>query len=176
MSRLLEKISQSGFLVTWAVIRAGWDGPMNFQPLLSAAEVNSYAEFRVADVEEDSLSFVADLCTTKDSAEISANLAELVPIVNEYANRVWRVILVADLLKSLSCEPVDALSTLSDFWLKCGCPVDSPHIVQGVNNDIQPCTYYTKEMLATLLREHVQWIKSESAELYGVDDLHNKVD
>ena len=55
----------------------------------------------------------------------------------------WLLVCLDLKLNELSLDPVYGLLELSNFWIDWGQPKNSPHRIQGVNNDLDASDYYT---------------------------------
>jgi hypothetical protein len=161
MSRLSEMRSL-GLPVTWATVRAGWEGVGRLGRQLTAADLEAFAcqelEHACGTRPE-----IAELCAGADEETIGVALARLAPNIPSRAIRTWRAFQLTQLLKELPESPVDGLSELTAFWNALDFPQDMPHVVQGLGNDITPNEYYTQENYRYLVDRHKAWLRSEIA-------------
>ena len=163
----IDDIKKFGFKVTWDVVRLGWEGPGNFQRQLFVDQINYFADLMIIDASDAELGKIAELCTTADEQVIAEMLFHLSPEISDRALRIWRVVLLESTLSSLSNDPLYGLIELTDFWSKLGYSLDSPNIIQGVDNDLTPTEYYTQENLEKILDSHREWLKKEIKNFRG---------
>ncbi len=64
---------------------------------------------------------------------------------DELEDRKLRAVLVSKYLKEKNSNCIDGLMGLTDLWIELGCLSDSPHIMQGKDNKINPIEYYTDD-------------------------------
>ncbi len=79
----------------------------------------------------------------------------------EFEKRKLRVILVKKVLEYKNDNYIDGLMDLTDLWIGLGYPQDSPHILQGIGNNIAIKDYYTQEYYDFLYQRNVTWLKNE---------------
>jgi hypothetical protein len=163
MTDVLDQIKNLGLPLTWATIRAGWEGIGHLGRQLTAADVAAFACQEIANASAEILLDVADLCTGSDSESITEALARLAPDIRDRDRRTWRAVELIHLLEELPESPIDGLAELTDFWGALEFPDDMPHVVQGLGNDISPLDYYTEKTYRQLLDRHRTWLRSEIA-------------
>jgi hypothetical protein len=161
------------FQVNWTIVLIGWEGPAEQPPSVSTEELLAYAEERLGSSsnfshEDELIVNLMSLDSQRVSRERLRDLLQRLAMSggNEAIElRKWRVILLKELLKTLSDDPILALISLTDFWASFDFPADSPHIVQGRGNTLSPTEYYQEGNLKTLLERHRTWIANEIATL-----------
>ena len=79
----------------------------------------------------------------------------------ELEERKLRAVILNNRLKKKKSNYVDGLLELTDLWIELGCPVDSPHIIQGQDNEISPSEYYTESNYNYLFEKNKKWLKKE---------------
>jgi hypothetical protein len=161
MSRPLDELRNLGFPVTWATVRAGWEGVGNLGRQLTVGDVSSFACQQLEHASAKVLSDIADLCAGLDEDNIDDVLRRLAPTISSREIRKWRAFLLAQLMKTLPESPVDGLAELTAFWNALDFPGDMPHVVQGLGNEISPNEYYTQDNYRMLLDRHRVWLRSE---------------
>ena len=161
----IDDIKKLGFEITWEIVRLGWIGPGNFLRQLSVEEVHTFADFMVNEASDNELEQIAELCTTHDEQLIAEILSHLSPEINDRTVRIWRVALLKATISSLPDDPLYGLIGLTEFWSNFGYSSDSPHIIQGVDNDISPTDYYTQDNFDKALDNHREWLKKEIKKL-----------
>lgn len=79
----------------------------------------------------------------------------------ELEERKLRAVILNNQLKKKKSNYVDGLLELTDLWIELGCPADSPHIIQGQDNEISPSEYYTESNYNYLFEKNKKWLKKE---------------
>ncbi len=169
----IDSLIQMKFDITWEIIRLGWLGPGDFQRQLSVDEISAFAEVEIEKAYGIKLDYISELCVTKDEESIDENLMHLSPEISERTVRIWRVLLLKELLDILPDDPLKGLIELTDFWLKFGNPEDSPHTIQGVGNIIQPLEYYTDQNYINIISKHKTWVDKEKNNLLEIGSRKN---
>lgn len=166
----LEQLKKNKISVNWTTIIIGWYGPGKFVRQLKEKDIIDYAiNIILNDENQKQEVLLLASYSEKDCCEIEELLNKLAKeekVNKEVEERKWEVILLMNLLKGLSDSPTYGLIELTDFWEKFDYPVYSPHVVQGVRNNISPSDYYTKENYRALVNMHEQWIESQLEEIY----------
>lgn len=80
---------------------------------------------------------------------------------DEFEDRKLRAVIISDSLRLKKDNCIDGLMELTELWLALGCPKDSPHIIQGKDNNISPNEYYTDDNYNYLYAKNKDWLKSE---------------
>jgi len=166
----LDHMGQMGLPVTWAVVRAGWQGTGMLGRQVTAQQVKAFAQERIPATEGALLADVAVLSLPADEQAIGAALGRLAPGVCEQALRAWQAYLLARLLDDLPTDAVDGLCALTDFWAALDFPEGMPHVVQGRGNTIAPREYYDEGNYRRLVSDHRQWLRRQIARLGGDAD------
>lgn len=168
MSELFSTIRRM-FPVNWLTLLIGWRGLGNRSKLVDLQDVRDFSADMIGCSEELDTR-VADLATISEAGgdrvdSMLTDLAKEGVYLYEDEVRKWTVILLEQTLASLPDDPLYALLQMTDFWCQFGFPSDSPHEVQGKGNNLTPAEYYTHEMYDRLLRQHMSWLKRETARL-----------
>jgi len=163
MKTYLDQIRILNLPLNWTVVRKGWIGPMNFPPLISAGEIRTYADMQILHASDTELADVAALCTSYDSEVISECLSRLTSDIDANADRVWRAVLLQDMLDTLASvtDVYEKFSQIYEFWCNCEQPEELPFQLQGFDNNISPQEYYTVENYALQHSRLVRWVASE---------------
>ncbi len=98
---------------------------------------------------------------TNDILDIMYDLANEENSQDELENRKLRAVLLSRHLKQKNNNCIDGLMELTDLWIELGCPNDSPHIIQGKDNQINPIEYYTDDNYNYLFKRNEEWLKRE---------------
>lgn len=96
-----------------------------------------------------------------DLLDIMYDLADEENSQDELEDRKLRAVLVSKYLKQKNSSCIDGLMGLTDLWIELGCPSDSPHIIQGKDNKINPIEYYTDDNYNYLFEKNKMWLKNE---------------
>jgi hypothetical protein len=166
----LKILQDAGFAVRWGTVLVGWIGPPQFPRLVEAQDVVSFAIDQISDEQigsdKDILELAGLIGTEYD--EIPAYLRRLAAREKfkfDWELRKWRFILLKQALDGLPDDPIYGPIRLTEFWSKFDFPADSPHIVQGRGNDIEPQDYYAPETFNVLLKRHYRWLQEEELKL-----------
>jgi hypothetical protein len=165
----LKTLLDSRLPVNWATMRTGWNGPGKFPPQLSVADVAAYATqlieenleqpdcvLRLAGADENEREMV-EKCLLRLAAQAGAD--EAVEL------RKWRALMLEEVLETLDDSPLYGLIGLTEFWEKFDYPPDSPHQVQGRDDQLSPADYYTAANFRRVLAQHRRWLDEEKASL-----------
>ncbi len=164
----LKDFKDKGFNVSWKLINIGFHGSEEFYEELSSKDIINYAISILESDFKDSVykRLVEEIaCEYEENYEkLDYNIKELVKLENnidyKLEFRKWVYMYVSINLKKNS-DNIQGLIELTELWAKLDFPDFSPHIVQGVNNDIIPQDYYTTENYNYLLRKHFEWLEGE---------------
>lgn len=165
----LEQLKRNEIKVNWTTIMIGWYGPGKFSRQLKEKDIINFAINLITndDNQQQDVLMLAS-CGEKDSCEIEKLinwLANEEKGNREVEERKWQVILLINLLKKLNEKPTYGLIEITEFWEKFGFPEYSPHIDQGINNNINPSDYYSKENYDITIYLHKKWIKNQLEDL-----------
>ena len=164
----LKDFKDKGFNVSWKLINIGFHGSEEFYEELSSKDIINYAISILESDFKDSVykRLVEEIaCEYEENyGKLDYNIKELVKLENnidyKLEFRKWVYMYVSINLKKNS-DNIQGLIELTELWAKLDFPDFSPHIVQGVNNDIIPQDYYTTENYNYLLRKHFEWLEGE---------------
>ena len=174
---------QAWFDANWTTVLVGWNGLgflspwpdrwTEFPPLLSADEISSYAEERLASCSNPTeQKLIVELLSLDLRTESRQTLSALLERLSAFDRgdpafelKKWRVALLEQVLENLPEEPLYGLMAFTEFWQDFGYPPDSPHEVQGRGNTISPADYYQQENLNRLVVRHRAWIENQKATL-----------
>ncbi|MBP3800973.1 MAG: DUF2247 family protein [Clostridia bacterium] len=173
--------------ISWKLIDIGFHGSKEFYEELSSKDIINYA---ISTSENDFKDLAYKRLVEKIACEYEDNYEKLDYIIKELVKlennidyklefRKWVYMYVYINLKKNS-DYIQGLIELTELWAKLNFPDFSPHIVQGVNNDIIPQEYYTAENYNNLLRKHFEWLEAEleniKKEENSKETLYNKND
>lgn len=157
----LESIKQLGLPITWRLLSiAIYDGYLQREAAV---------DYAIEQLESGNEQMeVCELASTHPSEkdDICALLKRLVAQENTNHELEWRKLraaLVNEALKEKKENCVDGLVCLTELWIGLGCPSDSPHIIQGQNNSIEPKDYYSDQNYDLLYEKNTEWLKKELA-------------
>jgi len=164
------------FFINWVTVIIGWNNYFHQPPLISFDEIKEFAFKRLESLdcspfEEETIIKLLSLNET-DRETISVLLNSLIPQSNATTSieeRKWRVIRLDEMLNSIPVNPIDGLIALTDFWASYDYPSDSPHIVQGKDNEISPVDYYKESFFQKMLLAHRKWICKEKQEIHNIN-------
>jgi hypothetical protein len=161
----IELFSNNSIRITWTSILIGIEGPGKFNRLLEWEEVIQYAIDEVNKQQGDS-DVVKEIAFSYSNEgdllyKLVLDLSNSENIDREVELKKWIVILLSEHLKNTPENPLYGILHLTEFWEKFNYPDDSPHIVQGMGNEIKPEEYYSKENYEKCVLEHKNWILHE---------------
>jgi hypothetical protein len=159
----LDDFKLNNLKINWMTILIGWEGPGKFEPQLTPKEVINFA---LDQSEIDTREYVLMLasCNENEVEEIGVlirKLTERENVTRENELRKWRVLIVKQALMKVKQEPLYGLIELTELWDKFGFPIDSPHIIQGLRNNISPVDYYSEENFSQIIECHKKWVDHE---------------
>lgn len=160
----IEDFEELKLKITWKLLDIGFMGSETFRNELSSQEVIDYAIFEMSNDnnDEDVIGLACEY--SKNTYDVNDYLKKLVSKENttyEIEFRKWRVVYVKKQLIEPADDYLNGLLELGDIWVKFDFPEDSPHIFQGINNNIAPGQYYTEENYKKLFEKHLMWISDE---------------
>lgn len=80
---------------------------------------------------------------------------------DDFECRKLRAVRVNNFLKDKNTNCIDGLMGLTELWLELGYTDDSPHIIQGKDNNISPVEYYTDANYNYLYEKNKRWLRNE---------------
>ena len=97
----------------------------------------------------------------EDIMNILYDLADEEKSQDDLEYRKLRATRVNNFLKDKNTNCIDGLMGLTELWLELGYTADSPHIIQGKDNNISPVEYYTEANYNYLYEKNKQWLRDE---------------
>lgn len=166
----LDDMRDMGMRVNWRTLLVGLEGPGKHPPTITLGDVSAFAsEQHATRTTAESEDVVAVLVASSDDAgearEILQRLAEKEESDPERELRKWRLVLLRQAMMDLPADPLYGLIALTEFWERFDFPADSPHVVQGRGNRLDPSAYYTKENYLALVQKHRDWAHREATSL-----------
>jgi hypothetical protein len=161
----LKRFEEEGIEINWLTIVIGWYGPGKYTRLLLNKDIIEYATNLIVEQnnQEEQVLMLAS-CREQDSEEIDTILNKLalgVVTSKDTEERKWVLILLKDLLFSISSNLIQGLVEITSFWEKFNYPSYSPHIIQGVNNNIKPKDYYSEQNYKKIIEAHKIWVENQ---------------
>lgn len=145
--------------ITWRILYRGL-----LEKQISISEIVEYA---IEQLEKgDDRIEVCELAgfSDNDIEDIMSILCELVTeekSQDDLEDRKIRATRVNNFLKNKNTNCIDGLMGLTDLWLELGYTDDSPHIIQGKDNNISPVEYYTDANYDYLYEKNKDWLRDE---------------
>lgn len=155
----IKNFNQLGLFVTWRLLYIAL-----CEKQLQEEDVIKYA---IKQLEEgDDRSEVCELAGAyADEHEHIQNLLwELISqenTQNELERRKLRAVIVDKALRIKNDNYINGLIDLATLWCGLRYPSDSPHIIQGKNNNITPKEYYAVGNYDILYEKNAKWLKTE---------------
>ncbi|WP_214824144.1 DUF2247 family protein [Exiguobacterium algae] len=161
----LQLFNDNSIPITWTSILIGIEGPGKFNRLLEWEEIIQYAIGEVNKQQECS-ELVNEIAFSYSSEgdliyRLVAKLSNSENIDREVELKKWIVIILSEKLKNTPQSPLYGMLYFTEFWEKFDYPEYSPHLVQGMGNEIKPEEYYSKGYYEKCALEHKQWILHE---------------
>lgn len=155
----LENVKQLGLSITWRLLYVAI-----CEKQLQEKDVIEYAIEKLE--EGDDRSEVCELAGSyvDEQEDIRNLLWELLKQENtkdDNEKRKLRAVIVNNALRIKYDNYIDGLMNLTDLWISLGYPSDSPHIIQGRDNNITPSEYYTADNYNLLYERNVEWLMTE---------------
>lgn len=97
----------------------------------------------------------------EDIMNILYELADEEKSQDDLEDRKLRATRINNFLKDKYSNCIDGLMGLTELWLELGYADDSPHIIQGKDNNISPVEYYTDANYNYLYEKNKNWLKDE---------------
>lgn len=97
----------------------------------------------------------------EDIMSILYELADEEKSQDDLEDRKLRATRVNIFLKDKNTNCIDGLMGLTELWLELGYTDDSPHIIQGKDNNISPVEYYTDANYDYLYKKNKNWLSDE---------------
>lgn len=157
----IEDIKELNFTITWRLLYRGI--------LKKQLGIEDVVEYAIEQLEKGNDRIeICELAGGGDS-DLDDLLNILYELVNEensqdeFEDRKLRAVIVNNYLKDKNNNCIDGLMGLTDLWMELGYPSDSPHIIQGKDNNISPIEYYTDDNYNYLYEKNRKWLKKEIA-------------
>jgi hypothetical protein len=169
----LDDFSAAGFRLTWKLLDVGFKRCRYFAGSLTEKVIVEYAQTLLGTVEDEQVLLLASE-VDGDSERIDRRLRLLAEQENTFYEteyRKWRVLYVRDNLpRDDGIDHITGLIQLLDIWAKFDFPDDSPHIIQGRDNNILPQDYYTEDNYRMLLKRNEVWVEKEISEIRAAEE------
>lgn len=155
----LENIKNLGLSITWRLLYIAI-----CEKQLDEEDVIAYAIEKLED--GDIGSEICELAGLKadepdDIRHLLLGLAKQENTQDNIESRKIRAAIVSNALRIKEDNCINGLMNLTDLWVKLGCPSDSPHVIQGRDNNITPEEYYTIKNYNFLYEKNMEWLKKE---------------
>lgn len=82
--------------------------------------------------------------------------------------RKWQYLYVMQYFPPKNENYIDGIVELGDIWADLDFPDHSPHVFQGVNDQISPQSYYTKENYEQMYEKHLEWLVREKENIQSM--------
>jgi hypothetical protein len=174
MSKLNE-IESLGLKITWSLIFLGLYGHGQMEPQISKDDVVNYSCAIISadsQFNEEIVLLTWNSISDYEMKNILTKLMQKEHLDIQLEFRKWRALIVNQTILSFVKNKIDYLNgliELTELWASFGYPDDSPHVIQGRNNDLTPQEYYSKKMFDSSLQEHQRWVEKEIKFLKEID-------
>lgn len=155
----LEDIKNLGLSITWRLLYIAI-----CEKQLGEEDIIAYAIEKLED--GDTRSEICELAgaradETDDICRLLLRLAKQENTQDNIESRKIRAAIVSNALKIKEDNCINGLMNLTDLWVELGCPSDSPHVIQGRDNNVTPEEYYTVKNYNFLYEKNMKWLKNE---------------
>lgn len=154
--------------ITWTLIDIGYRGSGAFQYQLTTREILDYASSLLVndDISDDVVQLAA--ANEKDEEVIAKYVRRL--SLQENADRSvelkkWCACYLKKGLIYDECNYINGLVMLTDLWINIHETADFPYTFQGVENNISPKEYYTRENYERLYLKSCEWLEKTLTQL-----------
>ncbi len=155
--------------INWKTIYFGWKGIGRKDRLIEINEIVNYAigtAVNNSDCESEVLEIASIYKGNSDGVEeLLKSLSEKELSNDEIEIRKWILILLVEVLKGLSVEPLYGLIELGEFWSQFDYPDFMPFQLQGRGNNISPEEYYTRGNYEKVIESHRKYVDRELEKL-----------
>lgn len=159
----IDDIKQLGLNITWRLLYlCHIKGEMNNEEIIGYA-IKKLEQGNNNDKILELASLSAD--DNEDVCNLLLQLIKEEDTDQTFESRKLRALIVNKTLKTKNKNYIDGLADLTDLWIGLEYPDDSPHIIQGRNNEIRPTEYYTKDNYDFLYEKNVNWLHNELLDL-----------
>ena len=160
----ISELEKLGLKITWKLLYLGYSGYSDFGKQISASDVIAFAIDQL--VSDSCNNDICELASSYESEDedilrILHQLAMNEKSNNEFELRKLKAAIVSNALKTKDPNCIDGLMELTDLWIELGYPSDSPHVIQGRENNMSPQDYYTEENYEKLYNKNISWLKTE---------------
>ena len=157
--KMIENIKNLNINITWRLLYIAVQ-----EKMISPEDVIEYA----ADIfmQGDDRMAICELAgaDNNDLEYIKEKLFELVQDENsdkDFEERKIRAVVLSEELKEKNSNYINGLMKLIELWVRFGYPADSPHVIQGRDNNISPTDYYTQSNYDKLYAKNKEWLEKE---------------
>ncbi len=155
----LENIKKLGLSITWRLLYKGiCEKQLNAEDVIDYAIEKLEAGDSRIEVCELAGSYVDE---QEDIRSLLCKLVEQENTQDDFEDRKIRAVIVSNALRTKDNNCINGLMNLTDLWIGLGYPGDSPHIIQGKDNNMTPKEYYTIENYNLIYEKNVEWLKKE---------------
>ncbi len=155
----LENIKKLGLSITWRLLYKGiCEKQLNAEDVIDYAIEKLEAGDSRIEVCELAGSYVDE---QEDIRSLLCKLVEQENTQDDFEDRKIRAVIVSNALRTKDNNCINGLMNLTDLWIGLGYPSDSPHIIQGKDNNMTPKEYYTIENYNLIYEKNVEWLKKE---------------
>ena len=166
------------FPVNWGTVSVGWNDASQQLSQITFNEIKEFAFERLesSDCNQSEEEAIIQLLSINQNEADYEDVRNLLFSLSSLSNakialeeRKWRVMRLDEILKCIPLGTIDGLSALTDFWASYDYTTDSPHVVQGKDNELSPTAYYTDAFFQKMLLVHREWLSKEKQSIRDSD-------
>jgi polyhydroxyalkanoate synthesis regulator phasin len=166
----LNRLEQDN-LVDWGIILQAWRGVPGCNYRLQTDYIKDFALKEIENKSEDVSDTLIELFSAgslekEEVTELLEDICEQEKINEESSLKKWRLYMLEEILDNLSNDCLYDLIRLTDFWLAWENPEDKPHLIQGMDSEMNPTEYYSESNYKKLIKAHKDWIIEEKKDLF----------
>ncbi len=162
-------MKELGLSVNMETLIVGWICFREIGGCLHVSDINEYItqylKSREQCSEYEDVLYALDLSEELLNKKFQCYFTRLSDKVKEAEKRKWEVVLLKEkILMIKNMHVTSAMIELNNFWKDMeGVVMNSPHIEQGVHNNLTPKEYYSQTFLDHLLQKYKDWLNANVA-------------
>lgn len=155
----IEDIKELNLLITWKLLYRGiCDRQLEIEDVI----VYAIEKLEEGDTRKEICELAgAYIGEREEICNLLYELAEQENTQIDFEARKIRAVIVSNALRTKDDNYINGLMKLTDLWIGLGYPIDTPHVIQGRENNIAPIVYYTVENYNFLYNQNIEWLEKE---------------
>lgn len=165
-------LKNMGFKISWKLITIGLFGNDEIPPLLTHNDLVEYLYSLLTDINEQTDDIITLICEEDNSTNFKSILKKLADEdVSDITiqKRKWRAFLLKNLIDNISCDCLQGLLELMEFWLSMEKPNDCPQIFPSNDNEKSVQDYFTQASYEFNLKMNRSWLDKEISTIIDLE-------